>query len=128
MTARTEATKTSMLDEPTEPTPGPAGAATMKAVVQTEYGASPECAGSTRELDLRSCAVTCRGEGHLNECRCRRLVVGPVTVPFHGQAVRAIDFDVAAGGRSPAKVKVERVPRPRSRQEMKRWMASLAWS
>ena len=66
--------------------------------------------------------------GDLNESRCRRLVVGSVTVPFHDQAVRAIDFELAAGDRSPSKAKVERAPRPRSRHEMKRWMASLAWS
>ena len=67
-------------------------------------------------------------KGDLDECGCRCRVVGSWTVPFNQQAVRGIDLDVAAGDHRPVEVKVERVPRPRSRHEMKRWMASLAWS
>ena len=51
MTAKNEATKTSMLDESIEPTPGPAGAETMKAIVQTEYGSSPERVLRLAEID-----------------------------------------------------------------------------
>jgi NADPH:quinone reductase-like Zn-dependent oxidoreductase len=42
MTGKNEPTKTSMLDDSREATPGPAGADTVKAIVQTEYGSSPE--------------------------------------------------------------------------------------
>ena len=80
------------------------------------------------QLDLHGCALTGRGERDLNACRCRRRFVGSLTVPSNHEAVRRIDLDVAAGDHRPVEVKVERVPRPRSGHEMKRWMASLAWS
>jgi len=80
------------------------------------------------ELNLHSCAVSRRGERDLDECACRHHVVGSLTIPADQKAVRGIDFDVLAADDSPAEVKVERVARPRSRHEMKRWMASLAWS
>jgi len=51
MTANNEATKTSMLDDSIEPTPGPAGAETMKAIVQTEYGSAPEGVLRLAEID-----------------------------------------------------------------------------
>ena len=51
MTAKNEVTKTSMLDHSIEPTPGPAGAETMKAIVQTEYGSSPERVLRLAEID-----------------------------------------------------------------------------
>ncbi len=51
MTAKNEATTTSMLDEPIGPTPGPAGAETMKAIVQTEYGSLPEGVLWLAEID-----------------------------------------------------------------------------
>ena len=45
-----------MLDHSIEPTPGPAGAETMKAIVQTEYGSAAErvlrLAGSTGRLSV----------------------------------------------------------------------------
>src|SRR5581483_4161042 len=80
------------------------------------------------QLDRHVCAVTGRDERDLNECRCRRLAVGFSAVPFHDQAVRGIDLDVAARDNGTVEVKVECVPGPRGRHEMKRWMASLAWS
>jgi len=70
------------------------------------------------QLDLNICAVTRRGERDLNECRCRRRCVGSLTVPSNHQAVRGIDFDVAADDHRPVEVKVERVPRLRSRHEV----------
>ena len=51
MTAKNEATKTSMLDHSIEPTPGPAGAETMKAIVQTEYGSAAERVLRLAEID-----------------------------------------------------------------------------
>lgn len=51
MTAKNEVTKTSMLDHSIEPTPGPAGAETMKAIVQTEYGSSPDRVLRLAEID-----------------------------------------------------------------------------
>jgi len=72
------------------------------------------------QLDLHGCVVTGRGERDLNACRCRRRFVGSLTVPSNHEAVRRIDLDVAAGDHRPVEAKVERVPRPRSRHEMKR--------
>ena len=81
------------------------------------------------QLDLHnSCAVARRRERDLNECKCRRRLVGSLAVPFNQHADRGIDFYVAAGDHRPLEVKVERVPGPRIRHEMKRWMASFAWS
>lgn len=51
MTAKNEAPKTSLLDESIEPAPGPAGAETMKAIVQTEYGSVPEGVLRLAEID-----------------------------------------------------------------------------
>ncbi len=76
MTANNKATKTSMLDDSIEPTPGPAGAETMKAIVQTAYGSSPERVLRLTEIDppvigdhevlvrVRAASVD-RGTGHL---------------------------------------------------------------
>ena len=62
------------------------------------------------QLDLHIRSVTRWGERDLNKCRCRCRFVGPVTVPANHQAVRGIDFYVAAGNHRPVEVKVERVP------------------
>ena len=70
------------------------------------------------QLDLNIRAVTRRGERDLNECRCRRRCVGSLTVPSNHQAVRGIDFDAAADDHRPVEVKVERVPRLRSRHDV----------
>ena len=43
---------------------------------------------------------------------------GSLTVPSNHQAVRGIDFDVAADDHRPVEVKVERVPRLRSRHDV----------
>jgi NADPH:quinone reductase-like Zn-dependent oxidoreductase len=42
MTSKSQAIKTAALDHPIESTPKPAGAETMKAIVQTEYGSTAE--------------------------------------------------------------------------------------
>ncbi len=42
MTSKSQAIKTAALDHSIEPTPTPAGAEMMKAIVQTEYGSTPE--------------------------------------------------------------------------------------
>jgi hypothetical protein len=80
------------------------------------------------QLDLHICAVIRRRERDLNYCGCRRRFVASWKVPSDHEAVRGIDFEVVARDRSPAQVKVERVPGARRRHEMKRWMASLALS
>jgi hypothetical protein len=51
MTAKKEATKTSMLDASIEATPGPAGTETMGAIIQTEYGSAPERVLRLAEID-----------------------------------------------------------------------------
>ena len=70
------------------------------------------------ELHPDICAVTCRGERDLNECRCRRRCVGSLTIPSQQHAVRGIYFDVAAGDCRPVEVEVERLPHARSCHEM----------
>jgi hypothetical protein len=42
MTAKNEATKIPTLDDSIEPTPKPAAAETMKAIVQDQHGTAPE--------------------------------------------------------------------------------------
>jgi NADPH:quinone reductase-like Zn-dependent oxidoreductase len=51
MTAKNEAKNTSMLGDSIEPTPGPTGAERMKAILQTEYGSSPEGVLRLAEVD-----------------------------------------------------------------------------
>jgi len=51
MTAKNEATKTPTLDDSIEPTPRSAGAQTMKAIVQDEYGSAPEDILRLAEID-----------------------------------------------------------------------------
>ncbi len=57
------------------------------------------------QLDAQVCAVTCRGERDLNQCRRWRRFVSSLTVPCNHHAVRGIDFYVAAGDHRPFEVK-----------------------